>query len=183
MQFFASDIPTAPNILYPLNHLQIFFTFNLVLLLPKRYQMDLCLQANSKHCIEDFLKLKQWKEVHYWTICRISQLLTLHLLLSNEFQRRIGCTVDFVRMKRCRMLSLAAKFRKNHCSSTFQICKEADHFLKLQVLRGEFRFDVFYEAICNILDVERLYKKTDFSHNFEHKLYLIRSIVNVYIQI
>lgn len=76
-----------------------------------------------------------------------------------------------------------SKIPQKPCSSTFQICKEADRFLKLQVLRGEFRFDVFYEAICNRMDVERLYTKTDFSHNFEHKLYLIRSIVNVYIQI
>lgn len=69
------------------------------------------------------------------------------------------------------------------CRSTFQICKEANRFLKLPLIRSFTNFALFSEAVWNRLDVEDLFSKTDFSHNTEHKTYFIRSIVDVYIQI
>lgn len=69
------------------------------------------------------------------------------------------------------------------CISTFNICKEADRFLKLNLLKGSFNFNTIRYAILNSIETEHLYQQTNFSHEPDHKLFLINEVVEVYIQI
>lgn len=69
------------------------------------------------------------------------------------------------------------------CRSTLDICKQADRFLKIQLIRSCNNFNVMSEGIYNQLDIENLYRATDFSHNNQHNFFFIRSIIDVYIQI
>lgn len=78
---------------------------------------------------------------------------------------------------------IGSNFQRNPCQSTVSICKMVDRFLKVQFLRNKLDFDRIYYIIADAIDVETLYNLTNFSHNLNHKLLLIRSIVDVYIQI
>lgn len=72
---------------------------------------------------------------------------------------------------------------ENPSSSTVAICKIADRFLNFEFLKNNFRFDAVHYAIYQEIDSSNLFKKTDFSHNPMHKLYVIRSIIDAYVQI
>lgn len=74
-------------------------------------------------------------------------------------------------------------FDRRPCLSTYMICKEADVFLKVQLLKGNINFNTIYYTILNNLEVEKLFDEVDFSLHALHKLYLIRTIVDGYIRI
>lgn len=69
------------------------------------------------------------------------------------------------------------------CSSTFEICKQTDRFLKLELLKDSANFNVIYHEIMAILNFDSLYQDTDFSEHGDHKVFLIRYVVNEYIRI
>lgn len=71
----------------------------------------------------------------------------------------------------------------NPCVSTYNICKEVDRFLKVEMLRGDINFQTMYYTIIQQVDVENSFTATDFTHQPDHKLYLIRAIIDTYIQI
>lgn len=71
----------------------------------------------------------------------------------------------------------------NPSPSTVAICKIADRFLNFEFLKENFRFDAVQYAIYQEIDSSTLFRKTDFSHNSMHKLYVIRSIIDSYVQI
>lgn len=68
------------------------------------------------------------------------------------------------------------------CQSTFAICKQTDRFLKVDLLRA-INFDIMYHEILHCLDFNALYDKTDFTEHLEHKIFLIRYVVDEYIRI
>lgn len=86
---------------------------------------------------------------------------------NEKLQPSFGCTMSSMRP----------------CTSTFNLCKEADRFMRIQMIKASPRFDTILAGIYDSLNVENLFVNTDFSHNPEHKMYLIRSIIDVYIQI
>lgn len=69
------------------------------------------------------------------------------------------------------------------CQDTFFICKQADRFMKLQVLNETFKFHTLYYAIFENIDISNTFKKTDFTGHEEHLLFFIRKIADIYIQI
>lgn len=69
------------------------------------------------------------------------------------------------------------------CSSTFSICKQADRFLKIELMKDGLNFDIIYHEILQNLDFDALYVKTDFSVHLEHKVFLIRYIMDEFIRI
>lgn len=76
---------------------------------------------------------------------------------------------------------VGSKLKEFPCQSTFEICKAADRFLKLKILSEETDFSKIYAGISSCLDLGNLFPATDFSHDFEHKLYFVKAIVDVYI--
>lgn len=69
------------------------------------------------------------------------------------------------------------------CRSTFEICKEANRFIKLELIRSYENFQVIREGIWNHLNAESLFSATDFSHSLYHRDYVIRSIIDIFIHI
>lgn len=77
----------------------------------------------------------------------------------------------------------SSKLKNSPCLSTYILCKNADRYLKLQLLKGDIDFSVIYYAILQEIDVEALFDQTDFTHEPDHKISLIRGIIDSYIQI
>ncbi|XP_055309040.1 uncharacterized protein LOC129572948 [Sitodiplosis mosellana] len=75
------------------------------------------------------------------------------------------------------------KFIIKPCYSTFCICKQADRFLKEELLKGTVDFNVIYHEILLNLNFEALYNDTDFSEHFHHKIFLIRFVVDEYAKV
>lgn len=74
--------------------------------------------------------------------------------------------------------------RKKACQSTFEICKNADHFLKFQILKGQFEVDLIFNAIFSGLNMNNLYVNTKCDDVHEaHKVNFIQKIVCEYIRI
>lgn len=93
------------------------------------------------------------------------------------------CKDVFKQNDKIRNALVGSKFKEKPCRCTIEVCKEADRFVKMGILQSDFDIYAIREAIFNLLDVQSLYANTDFNHNPEHKLYLVRSIIDVYIQI
>lgn len=68
------------------------------------------------------------------------------------------------------------------CTSTFEICKTADYFLKLELLKGQFDFNLIFHTIFSSLRIEELYPDSSFLHCLSHKDELIRDVLNRYIK-
>lgn len=74
--------------------------------------------------------------------------------------------------------------QKKACQSTFEICKNSDYFLKVQILKGQFELELIFNAIFSGLNVENLYVNTPFDDcHKEHKKKFIQKIVCEYIRI
>lgn len=69
------------------------------------------------------------------------------------------------------------------CLSTFYICKQTNRFMKAGMLTGEVDFGIIYHEILQNLDFDELYNQTDFNDHFDHKIFIIRYIVDEYIRI
>lgn len=76
-----------------------------------------------------------------------------------------------------------AKSPGKPCSSTVKICEIADRFLKLELLNGNIKFETIHYAICAAIDVNSLYPASKFECDENHKLYLIRYLIDEYINI
>lgn len=72
------------------------------------------------------------------------------------------------------------------CMSTYIICKRSDEFIKLMdpnFCEREPNFNAIYLKIFQQLSFENLFLQSDFSDHPDHKLHLIKVIVNEYIRI
>lgn len=93
------------------------------------------------------------------------------------------CVAVFDACKKMDNNYLGSMCTQRPCLSTYKICKEADVFLKVQLLNGNINFNTIYYTIFNNLEVEQLFAEVDFSLHIRHKLYLIRTIVDGYVRI
>lgn len=94
-----------------------------------------------------------------------------------------GCRNVFNENNKIHRAFTNLKFKNKPCQSTFAICKETDRYIKMQLLNGSINFVSIYYAIFQQIDVENLFSQTDFAHKPDHKLALIRGIIDSYIQI
>lgn len=78
---------------------------------------------------------------------------------------------------------VGAKLDGKPCQSTFEICKQADRFLKSELLKESVNFKIIFHEIMNCLNFEQLYNNTDFTEHLEHKVYLIRYVTDEYARI
>lgn len=74
--------------------------------------------------------------------------------------------------------------RKIACKSTFEICKNADYFLKFQILKGQFEVQLIFNAIFSGLNMDNLFMNTKFEDAHKtHKVEFIQKIVCEYVRI
>lgn len=75
------------------------------------------------------------------------------------------------------------KSSEKPCQSTFDICKRTERFMKVDLLNGLIDFSVIYHEILQNLDIDALYGGTDFSDHCDHKIFLIRYVVDEFVRI
>lgn len=93
------------------------------------------------------------------------------------------CKDVFSENNKLRGRCISSKFKEQPCSDTYDICKEVDRFLHLKLLTGQIKYTTIHYTIMRNISMVSLFCKTDFRHSFNHKLYLIRTIIDCYIQI
>lgn len=137
------------------------------------------------HC-----KLSEMEILENSSICDTYSDYTI-IYICNQIEQRIGredrmycsyCQNVFQDKQKVNKAYLSSKVTGVPCQSTFIICKEANLLLKLRLL-SEIDVRQLRAGIYSRLDIETLYPDTDFSHDVEHKIYLIRAIIDLFIQI
>lgn len=95
------------------------------------------------------------------------------LLCKRIFDENMDKTNNFV----------GAKLDGKPCHSTFEICKQADRFLKSELMKESVNFKIILHEIMQCLNFEQLYNSTDFTEHLDHKIYLIRYVTDEYARI
>lgn len=116
-----------------------------------------------------------------YTIAYISNTIENRIKSSKQF-KCTKCECIFDENLKSDMFD-GSNFLVKPCCSTFTICKQADRFMKETLLNGTIDFNVILHEILQCLNVESLYTETDFTDHLDHKVYLIRFVVNEYIKI
>lgn len=94
-----------------------------------------------------------------------------------------GCANIFNENIKLNRSFMSSNLVEKPCRDTFTICKQANQFLKLQLINGTVNFNTLYYAIFADININSIFNATDFTGHEEHKLYFIRKIADVYIQI
>lgn len=113
------------------------------------------------------------------TLIHIASKIEMRMKMEDDYCKE--CIMSFEQNRRVENSFIGLKHVP--CHSTYMICKNVDRFLKVQFLRDENNISKLYFAIADQLDIESLYSASDFKHNANHKLYLIRAVVDTCFQI
>lgn len=76
-----------------------------------------------------------------------------------------------------------ADYNGKACQSTFDICSIVEKYMNLKNLLRASDFKVIYSKMFGDIDIEQMFVSTDFSRDFDHKLYVIRFIIDAAIHI
>lgn len=93
----------------------------------------------------------------------------------------VGCSNVIERSEKVTNFFHGSKQTKTPCTSTFEICKAADRYLKVQMLKCDVNFNLIYYSILNDIDTDRMFT-LPFDCDSQHKFFLIRTIVDAFIQ-
>lgn len=77
---------------------------------------------------------------------------------------------------------LSTNHTRRACQSTMDICKVADHFIRLQILKGQFSSSLIQETIISSLNTEELYRNTNFFEHQHSKTDLMKTVLMEYIR-
>lgn len=116
------------------------------------------------------------------SVVHIAKIIELRILNSVRFDCEL-CKAVLSHGRKVNQSILNARYAGNPCKSTYDICVTADHFVKLELFKGQFKRNVIFQAIRNSLDYGNLYADADFSQHPNHKLDLISFIIHEYIGI
>lgn len=127
------------------------------------------------------------RESHYSdlgniTIAHIAGVIEYKILNSDRFDCE-QCKLVLSTETKLRQAFLASDNSTRPCQSTFDICTVADHYLKIELLKGQFSMAIIERAIISSLDFENLYDGADFLQHSDHKLYMIKHILKEYIRV
>lgn len=78
---------------------------------------------------------------------------------------------------------LKSQYTDKPTKSSVGICTTSDHFVKLELLKEQFKLSLIKHVIISSLDLEELFNQSDFNGHPSHKLLLIKHIVNEFIRI
>lgn len=128
------------------------------------------------------------QECNALTDQHLKETTTMHIanVIESRFKQpfRMKCSLCQNVFDENRKVGRAFLFSKKvPCESTFIICNTADRLLKYELLKDNSNFKTIYYAIFQEIDFENLFTETDFKHNSVHKLFLIRGIIDVFVQI
>lgn len=116
------------------------------------------------------------------TVAHIAGIIENRIFNSGRFDCEDCKTVLNDDPKICQPFLNSSGIRKP-CRSTFKICTAADHFLKLEILKGQFNINVIHRGIISSLDYEEIFCAANFENHPEHKLYMMKHILSEYVRI
>lgn len=116
------------------------------------------------------------------TVAYIAGMIDLQIQKSNRFSCEL-CKAVLSNGAKIHQAFLASSQTIKPCQSTFDVCTTADHFLKIELLKGQFNMATIKQAIITSLDFENLYDDADFLNHADHKLYMIKYILAEYIRV
>lgn len=149
-----------------------------------RFDVQQCFEVNEEDIERLYDKLSEI-EARNTLVEDLSDFSMAHI--AKHIEHRIMTTKQF-NCSKCQEVfdentQKAVCVAAGPCESTFSICKQANRFLKEELLNGTVDFNVIYHEILINLDLDTLYEKTDFSAHSDHKIFLIRYIVDECIRI
>lgn len=113
-------------------------------------------------------------------IAYVASIIELKIVNDKNYECHLCQSVFSVNEK------LQQAFTSSHhstiaCISTFEICQAAEYFMKLDILKM-FSINLICQAIISSLNIEDLYKSSDFALHAHDKLNLIEQISLQYVQ-
>lgn len=125
-------------------------------------------------------------QLHCSSLAFIASVVEKRVLLLNKVNC-LECTKVFGQNRKTDVPFTCTQYEKTPCSSTFEICAIADRFIQLELMDGSIHFNLIYQAIFEHLNKDTLFENTDFSSHLpnetDHKIDIIRSIIDVYVHI
>lgn len=103
----------------------------------------------------------------------------------NRFYCNTSCLNVFDENDKCDDVYYKSNDNEKPCLSTITICEITDRFMKLELLDGSIKFETILYAIFQSIHliIDSLYPKSEFSCDPNHKLYLIRCLVDEFINV
>lgn len=117
-----------------------------------------------------------------YSISHCANIIENRILTSHKFNCEL-CREVFNENKKLDVAFVSSKFKNRPCYDTHIICKAADHFMKLELLKGNINLNVLRSAILFSLDPQSLFSNSTFASHADHKLFLIQFIINEYVRI
>lgn len=120
-------------------------------------------------------RAKEYTDLGDLTVAHIAGMVEWRVLNSRHFDCG-DCKTVLTNEKKIQQSFLNGKQTVKPCQSTFDVCFTAEHFLKLEILKGQFKLSAIQYAIISSLDCESLYAGADFLGHVDHKLYMIKPL-------
>lgn len=119
------------------------------------------------------------------TLCYLANLIEIKI----KNVTRTGCescskilSDIFEQNEKSDIVNAPNKNDRSPCSSSVKICKISNEILHREAFHISFKYYDLMQSIENQLDVNELYKNTDFSHNDGHKIDLIRYMIGEFVR-
>lgn len=116
------------------------------------------------------------------TIAHLASLIESRIENSSKFLCGL-CKNVFSENNKVLRAFQSQTYTKRACQSTFEICRTADYFLKLEVLKGHFSFKLIHYTIFSSLVLDELYPSSVWLDHDGHKPELIKYILCEFIGI
>lgn len=115
------------------------------------------------------------------TTAYIASTIEIRIETSEKYSCHL-CKCVFGENERVHQAFNSSSHTKSACQSTFDICSIADHFLKLEILKGQYSLQLIIHSIISSLDMTKLYSETNFLEHEHPKIDLIREVLTQYIR-
>lgn len=115
------------------------------------------------------------------TTAYIASTIEIKIESSDKYSCQL-CKAVFAENEKIHQAFNSANHTRRACRSTFDICRAADYFLKLEILKGQYSLELISQSIISSLDIAELYPDTNFSDHDHLKVEFIRSILFEYIR-
>lgn len=115
------------------------------------------------------------------TTAFIASSIEINIMNSSKYSCEL-CEVVFQENDKVHDAFTSEHHTRKACISTFEICRTADYFLKLEILNGQFSFELIRQAILCSLNIGSLYTKSSFSAHLHPKSDLIEVILTEFIR-
>lgn len=141
---------------------------------------NLLLELTNIEALESTQRLT---DLGNYSISHYANIIEKRILTSNNFNCCL-CRTVFDENQKLKETFVSKNFEgRRPCRDTYLICKSADHFMKIDLLKGNTNLNVLRAAILSSLEPVSLFSRSKFTSHVDHKLFLIKFIINEYIRI